>query len=86
MVGSPVFWRQSVSDGVYLITTAPVPQSGPSRARFVGVNPDVALMWQIDRHTSVTALVSHFFVGTFLKETTPGRAVNYGFAAISYRF
>ena len=34
-VGSPVFWRQSLADGVYLITTSPVPQLARSRARFV---------------------------------------------------
>jgi hypothetical protein len=69
-----------------LVTTAPLPQSAPSRARFVGVNPDVALAWQIDRHLQLTALFSHFFVGPFLRETTPGRAVNYGFTALTYRF
>jgi len=86
MVGAPVFWRQSLADGVYLITTVPVPQSARSEARFVGVNPDVSLAWQIDRHLQVTALLSHFFVGPFLGETTPGRAVNYGYTALSYRF
>ena len=86
MVGAPVFWRQSLADGVYLITTVPVPQSSRSEARFVGVNPDVSLAWQIDRHLQVTALFSHFFVGPFLGETTPGRAVNYGYTALLYRF
>jgi hypothetical protein len=86
MVGAPVFWRQSLADGVYLITTAPVPQSARSEARFVGVNPDVSVAWQIDRHLRVTALFSHFFLGPFLSDTTPGRAVNYGYTALSYRF
>ena len=86
MVGATVFWRQSLADGVYLITTAPVPQSARSQARFVGVNADAALAWQIDRHVQVTALVSHFFVGSFLRDTTPARAVNYGFTALSNRF
>jgi hypothetical protein len=86
MVGAPVFWRQSLADGVYLITSAPVPQSSRSQSRSVGVNPDVAFAWQIDRHLQVTALFSHFFVGPFLRDTTPGRAVNYGFTALSYRF
>ena len=85
-VGSPVFWRQSLADGVYLITTSPVPQLARSRARFVGVNPDVGLRWEFDRHLQVTALLSHFFVGPFLRDTTPGRAVNYGYTALSYRF
>jgi hypothetical protein len=40
----------------------------------------------IDRHLQVTALFSHFFVSPFLGETTPGRAVNYGYTALSYRF
>ena len=75
-VGSPVFWRQSLADGVYLITTSPVPQLARSQARFVGVNPDVGLRWEFDRHLQVTALLSHFFVGPFLRDTTPGRAVN----------
>jgi len=85
-VGSPVFWRQSLADGVYLITTSPVPQLALSQARFVGVNPDVGLRWEFDRHLQVTALLSHFFLGPFLRDTTPGRAVNYGYTAISYRF
>jgi hypothetical protein len=85
-VGSPVFWRQSLADGVYLITTVPVPQSARSEARSVGVNPDISLAWQIDRHLQLTALFSHFFVGPFLGDTTPGRAVNYGYTGLSYRF
>jgi hypothetical protein len=86
VVGAPAFWRQSLADGVYSISTAPVPQSARSDARFVGVNPDVSLSWQIDTHVQLTALLSHFFTGPFLRDTTPGRAVNYGYIALSYRF
>jgi hypothetical protein len=84
--GAPTFWRQSIEDGVYLITTAPVPQSKPSFERFVGVNPDVGVAWEASRHVSVTALFSTFFVGPFLRDTTPGRSVNYVYSAVSYRF
>ena len=84
--GAPTFWRQSIEDGVYLITTAPVPQSKPSFERFVGLNPDVGVAWEASRHVSVTALFSTFFVGPFLRDTTPGRSVNYVYSAVSYRF
>jgi hypothetical protein len=42
--------------------------------------------WEASRHVSVTALFSTFFVGPFLRDTTPGRSVNYVYSAVSYRF
>jgi hypothetical protein len=83
---APVFWRQSIEDGIYLITTAPIPQLKPSVERLVGINPAVAVAWEAGRHVSVTALLSHFFVGPFLRDTTPGRSVSYVYSAVSYRF
>jgi hypothetical protein len=53
-----------------------VPADG-SRARFVGYRPGTEVRYQIDRHAYLQADYGIFYAGRFLKETTPGRNINY---------
>ena len=53
-------------------------QSGQtSDARYVGNQAEIMLEWRVGRYFTVTADYAHFFAGDFLKETTPGKDVDY---------
>jgi hypothetical protein len=42
--------------------------------------------WQVERHTTLSAVYSHFVAGPFLRETGPGRDVDYASAWVTYKF
>jgi hypothetical protein len=85
-IDSVFFWRESLNDGIYGIAINLVRSAGTSQARFVGSQPSIQAEWQINRHLSLTGVVSHFFTGPFLKETGPGQDVNYFSSWITYKF
>jgi hypothetical protein len=86
-VDSVFFWRESLRDGIYgnAINLLRFGRAG-SRARFVGSQPSVQAEWQINRHVTWVGVCSYFFTGPFLKETGPGRNVNYVTSWITYKF
>ena len=80
------YWRTSVNDGVY----GPglfIPSSGSS-ARFVGAQPDVELIFQIDPHFSIFTYYSHIFAGQFISDVfgSTTKDMNYVSAWASYKF
>jgi hypothetical protein len=81
-----LYWRESVSDGVYNVPGFLIRAAGNSRARFVGYRPAVEVRWQIDRHAFLQADYGIFYVGRFLKETMPGRNLNYISFWAGYKF
>lgn len=83
---SVFFWRESLHDGIYGNAINLLRSGRTSRARFVGSQPDVQAEWQINRHLSWTGVVAHFFTGQFLKQTGPGRDVNYVTSWVTYKF
>ncbi len=44
------------------------------------------LEWRVDRHFTFTIDYAHFFAGDFLKQTTPGKDVDYFSAWVTFRF
>jgi len=42
--------------------------------------------WQLNRHTTLMGIYTHFFAGRFLKETGPGRDVDHVSTWVAYRF
>jgi hypothetical protein len=86
---SSSFWRKSLQDGIYspLVAAAPpVRRGNPSQARYVTTAPSVTIGYQVDAHMFVSTIYTHFFAGEFLKESPPGRDVNYVASWITYRF
>ena len=81
-----VQWRQSLLDGVYSVPGSLLRPAGESRARFVGHRPGIEARWQIDRHAWLQADYGVFFAGPFLKETGPGRNLNYWALWSGYKF
>jgi alginate export protein len=80
------FWRESTRDGVYNNAVVLVRTGKSSDARYVGNQSQVQLTWNPDRHLSLTAIYAHFFAGPFIKETGPGKDVDYVTTWLTYRF
>lgn len=81
-----VQWRQSLLDGVYAVPGFLIRAADGSNARFVGYRPGVEARWQIDRHAYLQADYGIFYAGAFLKETMPGRDLNYFALWAGYKF
>jgi hypothetical protein len=80
------FWRQSVRDGIYGNAVNLVRSGQGSRARYIGSQPQTQVEWRANRHLTFTAVYAHFFAGPFLKETRPGKDVDYFTAWATYKF
>lgn len=80
------FWRESRNDGLYGNAINLIRSGRGSDARYVGHMPSLTAVWQIDRHLSFTASYSHFFAGPFLRESGPGRDVDFFTCWGTYRF
>jgi hypothetical protein len=81
-----VQWRQSLHDGVYSVPGSLLRPAGDSRARFDGNRPGVEARWQIDRHAWIQADYGIFYSGQFLKDTQPGKNLNYWALWTGYKF
>lgn len=81
-----VQWRQSLRDGVYSFPGTLIRAAGNSDGRFVGHRPGAELRWQIDRHSWLRADYGVFFAGAFIKQTMPGRNLNYLSLTAGYSF
>ena len=79
-------WRQSLGDGVYAIPGFLITAADGSQARFVGHRPGTEVQWQANRHLWFQADYGIFFAGPFLKETLPGRNLNYWALGAGYKF
>lgn len=80
------FWRESTRDGLYNNAAALVRSGRTSDARYIGSMPQAQLSWDVDRHLSFTAIYGHFFAGPFLKETGPGKDLDYVTSWLTYKF
>ena len=80
------YWRQSLEDGVYSVPAMLIRASGNSSARFVGHRPGVEMRWQATRHLWFQADYGIFYAGKFLKQTEPGRNLNYWALWAGYKF
>ena len=80
------FWRESLSDGLYTFAVTPLRPAGRSDARFVGSSPSLTLAWTPTRHLTILASYVHFFAGPFLKETPPGKDIDYFTTWVDYKF
>ena len=67
-------------------TEEALPRRCPSRARFVGHRPGTEIRWQANHHLWFQADYGIFYAGRFLKETQPGRNLNYWALWAGYKF
>ena len=80
------FWRESTHDGIYGPAVNLIQSGQTSNARYVGHQAEMMLEWRLDRHMTLAADYAHFFAGDFLKQTTPGKDVDYFSAWVTFRF
>jgi hypothetical protein len=79
-------WRQSLDDGVYAVPGFLIRAADGSRARFVGNRPGTEIRWQANHHLWVQGDYGIFYAGRFLKQTQPGRNLNYWALWAGYKF
>jgi len=79
-------WRQSLEDGIYSVPGFLIRPADGSRERFVGHRPGVELRWQVNPHLWFQADYGIFYAGRFLKDTQPGRNLNYWAVWAGYKF
>ena len=80
------YWRQSTSDGIYNPAGVLLRPGNLSTERYVGTQPAVISSWAFNRHFTFFVSYSHFFSGRFLKETPPGKDIDYFTAMMTYKF
>ncbi len=80
------FWRQSIRDGIYGPAINLIRSGSTSRARYIGSQATAQAEWQVNRHLTLLGIYTHFFAGAFLKESGPGRDVDYVTTWVTYKF
>jgi hypothetical protein len=70
-------WRQAKQDGVYNIVGILTHPANGSQASFIGSQIQEELDYVFNRHWSGAITYEHFFAGAFLKQSPPGKSVNY---------
>ena len=80
-----VLWRYSTHDGIY-DNGGNVLRGPDGSASFIGQQLGIQLEWKIDPHTTLNAAYSHFFTGTYIKESGPGAPVDFVGVWLTYRF
>ncbi len=81
-----VQWRQSLDDGVYNVPGSLIRAGNASDARYVGNRPGTQIHWQKTRHLWFQGDYGIFYAGRFLKQTQPGRNLNYWCLWTGYQF
>jgi hypothetical protein len=75
--GQTVYWRASLSDGLYGLAGNLLRPSGGSDTRLVGFQVDVALAWQTNRNLGFALAYSVIVPGGFVADTGPGWTVHF---------
>jgi len=72
--------------GPYIQHNSLIIPAGKSDARFVGHRPGTEVRWQANRHLWFQADYGIFYAGKFVKESQPGRNLNYWALWAGYKF
>ena len=80
------FWRESIHDGIYNSGLALSRSGRDGNARYIGSQSQGQLEWDLQRHVKLVAIYAHFFAGPFLRESGPGKDVDYLTTWLTYKF
>jgi len=87
LTANPAFyWRQSTSDGLYSVGNAVLVSGQKSSASYIASQASVQLKWQMNRNLTWFSEYAHFFPGEFLKQSSPGRSLNFWTGWLDIRF
>ena len=81
-----LFWRESPRDGLYSVGNAVLVSSQKSSARYIATQAAAQLRWKMNRNLTWFTEYGHFFPGQFLKQSTPGRNINYWTGWLEIRY
>ncbi len=82
---SQFIWRDSLEDGIYSIGSGLLNRSGPSRARYVGTQPELEIKYIFNRYLDIKATFVYFDAGQFIKDTSPGKDITYLGSMLTFR-
>ena len=80
------YWRQNTGDGIYSIPGFLVRSGQGSHARFIGKQLELGGSWQATPDLNLSASVSAFAPGRFIRDTGPARTIRVVAAAANFRF
>jgi len=80
------YWRQSTADGLYDIPGNRIRAPGASPARFIGRQIEGALAWQATAELELSASLSIFAPGAFIRDTGPARPIRMVGLETNFRF
>ncbi len=80
------FWRADSNDALYNKNGGVVRPGAPGTSNNVGVEVDLTLKYQLDRHTQFEMGYGHFFPGEFIQQSGPHRAGDFGYLSLQYTF
>jgi hypothetical protein len=81
-----LLWRQATQDGVYNIAGILTHSPENSTSRFIGTQIQQEFDYNFTRHLSGSLAYEHFFAGKFLKQSPPGRSLNFISPQLTWNF
>ncbi len=79
-------FRANKGDGLYNAGGAIVREPGTSDERFIGVELDLTIQYQVNRHLLAEFGYSHFFAGDFIEDTGPDDDIDFFYFQLQYTF
>jgi hypothetical protein len=80
------YWRESTGDGIYALPGLLVRSGKESDARFIGKQIELATSWQATPQLNLTASLSAFDPGPFIRDTGPARTIKMAGTQATFRF
>ena len=80
------YWRESTHDGIYAIPGLLVRSGKDSDARFIGKEIELAASWQATPMLNLTASLSAFAPGPFIRDTGSARTIRMVGGQTTFRF
>jgi Alginate export len=81
-----LYWRESISDGIYDLGGNLIRGDGGSNARFIGTQAEVVLTYEHSRNLDAMLAYAQFHPGAYIKDTGPSKTVHFGAAELRLRF
>ncbi|WP_425516887.1 alginate export family protein [Novosphingobium profundi] len=85
-LGAAAYWRYSTADGIYDIPGNLVRAAGTSHARYIGTEVEAGIAWQATAELELSASVSSFSAGSFIRATGRARAIRMFGLESNFRF
>ncbi|MEX2215527.1 MAG: alginate export family protein [Phycisphaeraceae bacterium] len=81
-----MFWRAETTDAGYNAGGAPFRPAGTGLSSEIGAEIDLLIRYQFDKHTEFQLGYSHFFAGSYIKQTGPAKDIDFLYVAVQYTF